>query len=120
MTELVAVAALDDQTVNLDVTKLATNFTRLANRLLGTVASHVTLLTAPVARALRMCLSLTKTTKGNAVTIFGLEDDDASEELDVFLAVVNVLGKVGVCRRVSYVTSTAARRAGSRVSTWQG
>ena len=118
MTELVAVAALNDWTVDLDVTKLATNFTRLANRLLGTVASYVTLLTALVAQALRMCLSLAKTTKGNAVTIFGLKDDDAGEELDVFLAVVNVLGEVGVCGRVSYVASTAARRAGSRVSTW--
>ena len=63
-----------------------------------------------------MCLSLAKTTKGNAVTIFSLKDNDASKELNVFLAVVNVLGKVGVCRRVSYVTSTTIRRARSQVS----
>ena len=59
-----------------------------------------------------MCLSLAKTTKGNAVTIFSLKDNNASKELNVFLAVVNVLGKVGMCGRVSYVASTAIRRAG--------
>ena len=64
-----------------------------------------------------MCLSLAKTTKGNAVTIFSLKDNDASKELNVFLAIVNVLSKVGVCGRVSYVASTTARRARSQVST---
>ena len=116
MTKLVAVAALDNQTVNLDITELATNFTQLTNRLLRTVASYITLLTAPVAQALRMCLSLAKTTKGNAVTIFGLEDDDAGKELNIFLTVVNILSKVGVCRCVSYIASTAARRARLQVS----
>ena len=64
-----------------------------------------------------MCLSLVKTTKGNAVTIFSLKDNNASKELNVFFAIVNVLSKVGVCRRVSYITSTTVRRARLQVST---